>query len=170
MRCEDDALLPHRSSLWICDVVDLIENDERIPPVTAIEFVSIYLCRRDDDVRVPFNLSIAGKQSYRVIGREDVLELTIFCVGEGFQRGGVDRVLPLLDEITHRLNRNVRLPRASWCNHKRVDAGGEVVDRLLLEIVNDELLFFWNAYSVKEALPRFLNGPVFQYWFLHLAK
>ena len=50
----------------------------------------------------------------------------------------IDRVLPLLDEVLHRLNCDIGLSRAGRRHHEGIDPRGEVVDRGSLEIVNDE--------------------------------
>ena len=70
-------------------------------------------------------------------------------------------MLSLLDEVAHRLDGDKRFSGTGWRNDECVDPVREILDRLPLEVINDELLLFRNSDTREKPLPRLLNGAIF---------
>ena len=139
LRREDDRLLPDRPALLVVDVVDLVEDDVvdlPEPPRVLEDRVAQDLRRHDERLRLGVDRDVAGEDADAVsVYPREVAEL---LVREGLHRGGVDDPPPLAHAAVEGVFGDERLSGARG----RADEDGvalvEGVDRLDLEVVQQE--------------------------------
>jgi len=136
----DDHLLPDRAPGAVLEVMDLIEDHQADlfeSGRLGIDHVSKHLCCHHDDLGVTIDHVVAREQAHplRSVSGHQV---RILLIGEGFDRGGVERPLPTRARQMDRGLRHEGLPRPGGSGDDHRLPVRDRLCRLDLEVIRFE--------------------------------
>jgi hypothetical protein len=138
----DDHLLPHRASVGVLEVVDLVEDDVAQAGEggrAGVDHVAEHLGGHHHRGGVPVDRVVPGEQAHRP-GAVDAGQVAELLVRERLDRAGVERLAAAVEGQLHRVLRHHRLARSRGCRHQHRPALVEGVEGPHLERIEREVV------------------------------